>query len=71
MNVATTSKDIKVLKCRHGKHIYKYLCQLSTNLWCVLVYGEDDETLEWDNVAFSYADALYIYNHYEEEEKST
>ncbi len=67
MNVATSCKDIKVLKCRHGKRVYKYLCQLSTNLWALLVYGEDDETLEWDCVYFSYADCLYAYNHYKEE----
>lgn len=65
MNVATTSKDIEVLKCRHIKDYYKYLCKLSPTLWAVLVYGEDDETLIWDCIYFSEKAALFAFNHYD------
>lgn len=68
MNVATTSKDIEVLKCRHIKDYYKYLCKLSPTLWAVMVYDETDENLVWDNVYFSEKDALYAYNHFDGEE---
>lgn len=68
MNVATTSKDIEVLKCRHIKNCYKYLCKLSPTLWAVLVYDETDENLIWDNVYFSEKDALYAFNRYNGEE---
>ncbi len=64
MNIATTSKDIEVLKCRHINDYYKYLCKLSSTLWALLVYGEDDETLVWDNVYFSEREALYSFNHW-------
>lgn len=64
MNVATTSRHIEILKCRHIHDYYKYLCKLSPTLWAVLVYGEDDETLIWDNVYFKETDALYAFNHY-------
>ena len=70
MNVATTSKHIEVLKCKHINGIYKYLCKLSPDLWALLVYGEDDETLIYDNVHFKYNDALYEYNHYDKGDES-
>ena len=67
MNVATSSKDVEVLKCRHIKDVYKYLCKLSSTLWVVLVYGPDDDTLIWDNVYFTETDAKYAFNHYKGE----
>lgn len=64
MNVATTSRHIEILKCRHIKDFYKYLVRLTPELWAVLVYGPDDETLIWECVYFSEKDALYAYNKY-------
>lgn len=70
MNIATTSKHVEVLKCKHDCDYYKYLCKLSSTLWAVLVYGPDDETLIWDNVYFKEKDALYEYNHFTKEKIS-
>ena len=67
MNVATSSKDIEILKFRYIKDYYKYLCKLTPELWCLLVYGPDDETLIYENIYFSYNDALYNYNHFTKE----
>lgn len=64
INVATTSKDIEVLKCKHIKDYYKYLCKLSSTLWAVLVYDNTDENQTYECVYFSYNEALYAYNHY-------
>jgi len=64
LNVATNCKDINVLKCRHLKDYYKYLVQLTPELWAVLVYDDTDENQIWECVYFSYTDALFAYNHY-------
>lgn len=64
MNIATTSKDIEIIKCRHIRNYYKYICRLTPTLWAVLVYGPDDDTLIWNNVYFSERDATYAFNHY-------
>lgn len=68
MNIATTSKHIEILKCKHLQDYYKYLCRLTSELWCLLVYGADDETLIYENIYFRYSDALYEYNHFKKEE---
>ena len=68
MNVATTSKDIEIIKCRHVQDYFKYLCRLTPGLYAVLVYDSTDENQIWECVYFSYKDALYAYNHYKGEE---
>lgn len=69
MNVACTSREIEILKCRHIKDIYKYLCKLSKDLWAVLVYDNTDENQIWECVYFSEKDAIYAFNHYKGEEE--
>lgn len=67
INVATTSKDIEILKCRHIKDYYKYLCKLTSELWAVLVYDDTDENLIYENIYFSYIEALHEYNRFKKE----
>lgn len=45
---------------------YKYLVQLTPELWEVLVYDDTDENLIYENSYFSYNDALYAYDHWDE-----
>lgn len=67
MNIATSSKDVDVLKCRHINDFYKYLCRLTPDLWAVLVYDDTDENQIWECVYFSEKDALFAYNHWDKE----
>lgn len=69
MNVATSSNHVKVLKCKHLKEYYKYLCKLTSDLWAVLVYDDTDENQIWECVYFSYADALHAYNNFKKGEE--
>ena len=64
MNIATTSKDIEIIKFRHISDYYKYLVKLTADLWAVLVYDSTDENQIWECVYFSEKDATYAFNHW-------
>lgn len=55
-----------VVKARHLKEHYVYLYEvLPKRSWCVVVYGDDDDTIlpEWTRYfTTSYTDALHYYN---------
>ena len=64
MNIATTDKNIEILKCKCMGDHYKYLVKLTPQIWAVLIYDETDENQIWESVYLTYKDALYAYNHY-------
>ena len=63
INLATTDKNMNILKMHHGKDFYKYLVQCTSTMWYVLKYADDDETLLYAANWLSLKDATFDYNH--------
>lgn len=60
----TSKEHLMKNECEPEEH--KYLVQLTPELWEVLVYDDTDENLIYENSYFSYNDALYAYDHWDE-----
>ncbi len=56
------SLDYKVLKCKHIEGKWYYLYEMTKDLWCVVVYAEDEETLLFSAIQLTYKEALHLYN---------
>ena len=55
----------KVVKVTHLKK-YTYIYELPLKNYAVVQYGEDDETMEFSQFFFDYADALHCFNEIKE-----
>lgn len=56
------SLDYKVLKYSHLKDRWYALYQMTKDLWCVVVYAEDEETLLFSAIQLTFVEALHLYN---------
>lgn len=56
------SLDYKVLKYKHIGDKWFYLYEMTKDLWCVVVYADDEETLLFSAVQLTFVEALHLYN---------
>lgn len=54
--------EYKVLKYKHIDDKWFYLYEMTKDLWCVVVYAEDEETLLFSAIQLTYVEALHLYN---------
>lgn len=54
--------EYKVLKFKHWKDHWIHLYQCTDNMWGIVIYEDDDETLVFSTVEFSYISALHRFN---------
>lgn len=54
--------DYKVLKYKHLKDKWYALYQMNNDLWCVVVYAEDEENILFSAIQLTYVEALHLYN---------
>ena len=55
--------DFRTLKYKHIKDKYFALYEMTKEMWCIVVYAEDEEDILFSCVELDYTIALHKYNH--------
>lgn len=54
--------DFRVIKYKHIKNRYYALYEMTKEMWCVVVYDENEEDILFSCVELLYTEALHKYN---------
>lgn len=60
--------DYKIIKYKHLKDKWFYIYKMTNDLWCVVVYAEDEEDILFSTLAFSESSAIHLFNKLKDEE---
>ena len=54
--------DFRVVKYKHIGNRYYALYEMTKEMWCIVVYADDEEEILFSCVELDYATALHKYN---------
>ena len=54
--------DFHTLKYKHIKNRYYALYEMTKEMWCIVVYADDEEEILFSCVELDYTTALHKYN---------
>ena len=54
--------DFRVIKYKHIKNRYFALYEMTKEIWCIVVYADDEEEILFSCVELDYTTALHKYN---------
>lgn len=54
--------DFRVLKYKHINDKYYALYEMTKDMWCIVVYADDEEDILFSCVELDYTAALHKYN---------
>lgn len=54
--------DFRVIKYKHIKNRYYALHEMTKEMWCIVVYADDEEEILFSCVELDYTTALHKYN---------
>ena len=54
--------DFRVIKYKHIKNRYFALYEMTKEMWCIVVYADDEEEILFSCVELDYTTALHKYN---------
>lgn len=60
--------DYQIVKCKHFMEKWFYIYKMTNDLWCVVVYADDEEDIIFSTLAFSEVSAIHIFNKLKDEE---
>ena len=54
--------DFKVLKYKHIKNRYFAFYEMTKEMWCIVVYADDEDEILFSCIELDYTTALHKYN---------